>query len=87
MGQSMKGSSPGCNTTNLRLFSLASIDEHRFRSKVMKLNIALLQMIGCGFDKDASRIKGEHFCRLAKTSGADIALFPEMLERWHDFLR
>jgi predicted amidohydrolase len=44
----------------------------------MKLNIALLQMIGCGFDKDASRIKGERFCRLAKTSGADVALFPEM---------
>jgi hypothetical protein len=42
-------------------------------SKVMKLNIALLQMIGCGFDKDAGRIKGERFCRLAKTSGADVA--------------
>ena len=44
----------------------------------MKLNIALLQMIGCGFDKEASRIKGERFCRLAKTSGADVVLFPEM---------
>ena len=67
-----------CNATNLRLLSQASIDEHLIRSKVMKFNIALLQMIGCGFDKDASRIKGERFCRLAKTSGADVVLFPEM---------
>jgi len=44
----------------------------------MKINIALLQMTGCGLDKDASRKKGELFCRRAQTMGADIALFPEM---------
>lgn len=44
----------------------------------MKLNIALLQMAGCGLNRDASRDKGELFCRRAQTMGADIALFPEM---------
>lgn len=44
----------------------------------MELNIALLQMTGCGLNRDASRDKGELFCRRAQTMGADIALFPEM---------
>jgi predicted amidohydrolase len=44
----------------------------------MGINIALLQMTGCGLDKDASRKKGELFCRRAQRMGADIALFPEM---------
>jgi len=44
----------------------------------MGINIALLQMTGCGLDKDASRTKGELFCRRAQAMGADIALFPEM---------
>jgi predicted amidohydrolase len=44
----------------------------------MGINIALLQMTGCGLDRDASRNKGELFCRRAQTMGADIALFPEM---------
>lgn len=44
----------------------------------MGINIALMQMTGCGLDKDASRTKGELFCRRAQAMGADIALFPEM---------
>ena len=44
----------------------------------MGINIALLQMTGCAVDKDASRTKGDLFCRRAQTMGADIALFPEM---------
>jgi predicted amidohydrolase len=44
----------------------------------MGINIALLQMTGCGLDKDASRTKGELFCRRGQAMGADIALFPEM---------
>jgi predicted amidohydrolase len=40
--------------------------------------VALLQMVGCGGDVGASRVKGEEFCRRAAESGADVALFPEM---------
>lgn len=35
-------------------------------------------MIGCGSDKNASLVKGDTFCRSARTMGADVALFPEM---------
>lgn len=42
------------------------------------LNIALLQMTGCGGDLGASLSKGEAFCRRARAIGADVALFPEM---------
>lgn len=42
------------------------------------LNIALLQMMPHGDDKDANQAKGETFCRRARDMGADIALFPEM---------
>ena len=42
------------------------------------LRVALLQMTGCGNDRDANRAKGETFCRRARALGADIALFPEM---------
>lgn len=42
------------------------------------LRVALLQMTGCGHDREASRAKGESFCRRARSLGADIALFPEM---------
>ena len=42
------------------------------------LRVALLQMTGCGLDLEASRAKGESFCRRARAMGADIALFPEM---------
>lgn len=44
----------------------------------MGIKIALLQMTGCGLDRDVSRKKGELFCRRAQAMGADIALFPEM---------
>jgi len=44
----------------------------------MELNIALLQMTGCGLNGEANRKKGELFCRRAQTMRADIALFPEM---------
>jgi N-carbamoylputrescine amidase len=42
------------------------------------LNVALLQMNGCGLERGASLAKGEEFCRRARASGAQIALFPEM---------
>lgn len=42
------------------------------------LTVALLQMHSHGADQDANRAKGEAFCRKAKASGADVALFPEM---------
>jgi predicted amidohydrolase len=42
------------------------------------IRVALLQMVGCGFDMTASLTKGELHCRRAKALGADIALFPEM---------
>jgi N-carbamoylputrescine amidase len=45
----------------------------------MKLiKVALLQITGCGNDKDANLAKGDIFCRRARAAGADIALFPEM---------
>lgn len=42
------------------------------------IHVALLQMTGCGHDRDASLAKGVDFCRRARAMGADIALFPEM---------
>lgn len=42
-------------------------------------SVALLQMVACGEDQDANLARGEEFCRRAKEMGADIALFPEML--------
>src|SRR5688500_12176168 len=42
------------------------------------IQVALLQMAGCGTDRAANLAKGELFCRRARTLGADIALFPEM---------
>ena len=42
------------------------------------LKVALLQMTGCGTDKNANLAKGDAFCRRARGMGADIALFPEM---------
>lgn len=38
----------------------------------------MLQMTGCGHDRDANLSKGDAFCRRARTMVADIALFPEM---------
>jgi predicted amidohydrolase len=42
------------------------------------IKVALLQMTGCGDDKEANLAKGTAFCRRARAIGADIALFPEM---------
>jgi predicted amidohydrolase len=42
------------------------------------IRVALLQMTGCGLDLEANQAKGELFCRSARESGADVALFPEM---------
>jgi N-carbamoylputrescine amidase len=46
--------------------------------KVTLTKVALLQMTGCGNDKNANLVKGDLFCRRARAMGADIALFPEM---------
>src|SRR5436190_7931921 len=46
--------------------------------KMTLTRVALLQMTGCGSEKNASLSKGDAFCRRARTMGADIALFPEM---------
>jgi predicted amidohydrolase len=42
------------------------------------IRVALLQMNGCGSDKNSNLAKGDAFCRRARAMGADIALFPEM---------
>jgi predicted amidohydrolase len=42
------------------------------------IKIALLQMNGCGSDKSANLVKGDAFCRRARSMEADVALFPEM---------
>jgi predicted amidohydrolase len=42
------------------------------------MKVALLQMNGCGLDREACLAKGELFCRRASASGADVALLPEM---------
>jgi predicted amidohydrolase len=42
------------------------------------IRVALLQMTGCGMDREAALAKGESFCRQAHALGADVALFPEM---------
>ena len=58
-----------------------------------ELRIALLQLVGCGYDRAASLARGEAACRAAAAAGADLALFPELwstgyafvdgdLERW-----
>lgn len=57
------------------------------------LRIALLQLAGSGYDREASLERGLAACRRAAAAGADIALFPELwstgyafsdgdLERW-----
>lgn len=42
------------------------------------LRVGLLQLKGCGFDRQASLAKGEAACRRAHARNADIALFPEL---------
>ena len=45
---------------------------------MQSFQVALLQMAPCGRGSASSLEKGEHYCRLAKGRGADLALFPEM---------
>ena len=58
-----------------------------------ELRIALLQLAGSGYDREASLERGLAACRRAAAAGADVALFPELwstgyafsdgdLERW-----
>jgi len=58
-----------------------------------ELRIALLQLAGLGYDREASLERGLAACRRAAAAGADVALFPELwstgyafsdgdLERW-----
>ena len=43
-----------------------------------KLIVALLQLLSAGYDQAANQAKGHQYCRMARSLGADIALFPEM---------
>jgi hypothetical protein len=56
--------------------SLQGLREGR---EMSTLRIGLLQMFGCGGDQQANLVKGDDFCRRARSMGADIALFPENL--------
>lgn len=49
------------------------------------LQVALLQISANGDDMDANMAKGEAFCRMARRSGADVALFPEMWNTGYTF--
>jgi predicted amidohydrolase len=60
-----------------------------------ELRIALLQLAGSGYDREASLERGLAACRRAAAAGADVALFPELwstgyafcdgdLERWRE---
>lgn len=49
-----------------------------------KLRVALLQLIPSE-DQEANLKKGEHYCRMAKKMGADIAVFPEMWNTGYQF--
>lgn len=44
----------------------------------MLLTVALLQLVSCGCDQEANKVKGDMYCRRAADAGADIAVFPEM---------
>ena len=43
-----------------------------------KLKVALLQLLSAGYDQAANLAKGQQYCRMARSLGADIALFPEL---------
>lgn len=43
-----------------------------------EITLALLQLTSCGTDVGQNQAKGERYCRLAASMGADVALFPEM---------
>jgi N-carbamoylputrescine amidase len=51
-----------------------------------ELRIALLQLVGCGYDRARSLARGEAACRAAADAGADIALFPELWSTGYAFI-
>ena len=51
-----------------------------------ELRIALLQLVGCGYDRDASLARGEAALRAAAGAGADVALFPELWSTGYAFI-
>ncbi len=51
-----------------------------------ELRIALLQLAGSGYDREASLARGLAACRRAAAAGADIALFPELWSTGYSFL-
>ena len=44
----------------------------------MPFKVALLQIAPCGSDQNRNLAKGLHYCREAKTIGADLVVFPEL---------
>ena len=51
-----------------------------------ELRIALLQLVGCGYDREASLGRGGAACRAAADAGADLALFPELWSTGYAFI-
>ncbi len=49
------------------------------------LRIALLQLAGSGYDREASLTRGLAACRRAAAAGADLALFPELWSTGYAF--
>ena len=50
-----------------------------------ELNVALLQLVGSGYDRDASLKRGAAALRAAAAAGADLALFPELWSTGYAF--
>lgn len=50
-----------------------------------ELRIALLQLAGSGYDREASLERGLTVCRRAAAAGADLALFPELWSTGYSF--
>ena len=50
-----------------------------------ELRIALLQLAGSGYDREASLERGLAACRRAAAAGADVALFPELWSTGYSF--
>ena len=50
-----------------------------------ELRIALLQLAGSGYDREASLARGLAACRRAAAAGADVALFPELWSTGYAF--
>jgi N-carbamoylputrescine amidase len=50
-----------------------------------ELRLALLQLVGCGYDRGASLVRGEAALRAAAAAGADLAVFPELWSTGYSF--